>query len=80
MGFKDALDNVAKTITETVDNVRDAASEAAHRTQAQAEEAKRNAAGDSMSIGDKAKSVLEQTKSETLANVDAAKVDIRTNS
>ena len=79
MGLKDAFDNISKTVSNAVDNAKDAASEAGHRTEAQTEQAKRDVAGDSMSVGDKTKSVLNQTKEETLANVDTAKQDIRNN-
>jgi hypothetical protein len=75
MSIKDALENVAKTVTHAIDDVRDAASEAAHRTAAQAEEQKRE--NTDMSLVDKAKSVFNQAKHETLAEVDATKRDVR---
>jgi hypothetical protein len=75
MSIKDALENVAKTVTHAIDDVRDAAAEAAHRTAAQAEEVKRENAD--MSLVDKAKSVFNQAKHETLAEVDATKRDVR---
>jgi hypothetical protein len=75
MSIKDALENVAKTVTHAIDDVRDAASEAAHRSAAKAEEVKRENAD--LTLVDKAKSVFEQAKHETLAEVDATKHDLR---
>ncbi len=73
MGLKDEINKV-------VDNVKDAASEAGHRSAAEGEQAKRDVAGDTMSPGEKAGSVLNQAKNTVQANVDATKRDVRNNS
>ncbi len=77
MGLKDALETIAKTVTTAVDNAKDAASEASHRAQAQAEQTKRDAAGETLSVGESAASVVNQVKHATLAEIDAAKQEIR---
>jgi F0F1-type ATP synthase membrane subunit b/b' len=70
MGIKDELHKV-------IDNAADALSEAGHKVNASTEQAKRDAAGDEMSTGEKAKSVLNQGKENVLAEVDRAKQDVR---
>jgi F0F1-type ATP synthase membrane subunit b/b' len=70
MDIKDALHK-------TIDNAADALSEAGHRINASTEQAKRDAAGDEMSTGDKAKSVLNEGKEKILAEVDKTKQDVR---
>jgi hypothetical protein len=83
MGIKDAFDNVVSTVSNAAEtaiaNVKDAASEAAHRTSAQAEQTKRDVAGDTLTPGEHVESVATQIKEETLAQVDAAKQSIRSN-
>lgn len=70
MGLKDEFDKVAN-------NAQDAASEAGHRSEAQGEEAKRDAAGDAMTPGEKLGSVANQAKDNLQADTDSAKRDIR---
>lgn len=73
MGLKDE-------IKKTVDNAKDAVSEANHRSQAQAEQTKRDVAGDEMTLGEKAGSVVNQAKHSTQAEIDSAKREVRSNS
>jgi hypothetical protein len=70
MGLKDEFIKV-------VDNVRDAASEAGHRSAAEGEQAKRDVAGDQMTVGENAESMVNQAKHSVAAEVDGAKRDIR---
>jgi hypothetical protein len=55
MGLKDEFN-------EAVDNVKDAASEASHRSAAEGEQAKRDVAGDAMTPGEKLGSAVNQAK------------------
>jgi hypothetical protein len=72
MGIKDELHKV-------IDNAADALSEAGHKLNANTEQATRDAAGDEMTAGEKAKSILNQGKEDVLAGVDHAKQDVRNN-
>ncbi len=72
MGLMDGIKKV-------VDNVTDAVSEAGHKTTAEAEHAKRDVAGDTMTPGEHAKSLLNEGKENLLGGVDHAKRDIREN-
>ena len=71
--FKKAGDNI-KTVAE---DVKDKVNEAAHRSTAEAEQARRDAASDVMSPGEKAGSVLNQAKNSVQADMDRAKQDAR---
>ncbi len=88
MGLKDAFDKaadavkhgaeeVAGAVKHGVEDVKDRVSEAGHRTAAEGEQAKRDAAGDTLTPGQTASSVLNQGKEDVLAGVDAAKRDVR---
>ena len=70
MSIKDELGKI-------VDNVKDAISEAGHKSAAEGEQAKRDVAGDTMTPGEQLGSVLNQGKESLLGNVDAAKQDVR---
>ena len=70
MGLKDEFKKV-------VDNVKDAVSEAGHRSEAEGEQAKRDVAGDTMTTGEKAGSMLNQAKNNVQAEADSTKRDIR---
>jgi hypothetical protein len=72
MSLKDEL-------KKTIDNVGDALNEAGHRVSAGTERATREAAGDEMTPGEKAKSVVNEGKENVLAGVDKAKQDLRNN-
>ncbi len=67
-------------IVKTIDNVKDAISEAGHRGAAEAEQAKRDVAGDELTPGENLASMANQAKHSIAAEVDAAKVDVRSNS
>jgi len=79
MGLKDQFDKVIDKTKETLDNVKDAVSEASHRGAAKAEETKRDVEGDQMSVTEKAGSMLNQAKNTVQANLDEAKQDTRKN-
>ncbi len=66
-------------IKKTVDNVSDALSEAGHKTNAEAEHASRDVAGDAMTPGEKLGSVANEGKENLLGGVDRAKRDVREN-
>ena len=88
MGLKDAFDKaadavkhgaeeVAGAVKHGVDDVKDYASEAGHRGAAAGEQAKRDAAGDTLTPGEQVGSVLNQGKENLAAGIDHAKRDIR---
>ena len=79
MGLKDGLDKGLDTIKTGAENVKDAISEAGHRAAAASEQAKRDAAGDDLTLGEKAGSILNQGKESAQAEIDAAKRDVRSN-
>jgi prophage DNA circulation protein len=53
--------------------IEDTANETKHRIAAETEKQKRETLGDALTPGEKAKSVLNETKNTVQANVDAAK-------
>ncbi len=77
MGLRDALNNMGDSIKGAVDNAKDAASETGHKGAAEAEQQKRDVAGNQMTTGEKAGSVLNQAKHSTLGEVDGAKQEVR---
>ncbi|GAC1391096.1 MAG: hypothetical protein NVSMB31_08350 [Vulcanimicrobiaceae bacterium] len=77
--MKDTMNNIADTIKDTVDNVRDGVNESGHRSEAEAEQQKRNIAGDEMTASQKAASVFNQGKNEVQAEYDKTKRDVRNN-
>jgi hypothetical protein len=74
---KDTLDKAADAIKKTTDDVKDTIHEGTHRTAADAERARREGLGDEMTGGEKARSVLNEAKHRTQAEIDAAKRNIR---
>jgi len=70
---KNPLDKAADAIKDTVDNARDRVHEEEHRTNADAERAKRDMTGDEVTTGEKAASVAREAKERTQAEIDAAK-------
>ncbi len=70
MGLKDEF-------SKAVENVKDAVSETGHRSSAEAEQTKRDVAGDDMTLGDKAGSMVNQAKNSTQADMDSAKRETR---
>ena len=71
------MNKMADSVKDPVDNVRDGVSEAGHRSQANAEQEKRNLAGDEMTTGEKAKSMFNQGKNDVQAEYDKTKRDVR---
>ena len=66
-------------LKDTVKDVRDTLSEAGHRGAADAEQTKRDVAGDAMTPGEKAGSMVRQGVETTKAEIDAGKRDVRNN-
>jgi hypothetical protein len=69
--------DIKQKIKDTVEDVRDAASEALHRSTAEAERARRDLAGDEMTTGEKIKSGANEAANRTQAEIDKAKRQIR---
>lgn len=65
------------TIKNTVETVKDSVNETLHKSTADAERARREAAGDTMSTGDKIGSVANEAKNNAQAGMDHAKVEAR---
>jgi hypothetical protein len=63
----------------TIDNVKDAINEAGHRSAAEAEQAKRDVAGEELTPGENLASMANQAKHSVAAEVDAAKLEVRSN-
>lgn len=70
MGLKDAINKI-------VDNVKDTANEASHKSAAEGEQAKRDVAGDQMSVGENLGSMANQAKEELQGETAATKRDVR---
>jgi F0F1-type ATP synthase membrane subunit b/b' len=66
-----------KNIDKVVNDVKDTFSEAKHRSIADAEQTQRDVAGDEMTAGEKAASMVNQAKHGTQAEMDAAKRKMR---
>jgi hypothetical protein len=79
MGPKDEFNKVVDKVKDAVENVKDAASEATHRGAAEAEQQKRDVAGDEMTTGEKAGSMINQAKNTVQGDIDATKRDVRKN-
>lgn len=77
--MKDTMSKMADTVKDTVDNVTDGVHEVGHRAEARGEQQKRELAGDEMTTGEKAQSLLNQGKNEVQADYDKTKQDIRNN-
>jgi hypothetical protein len=74
---KDALDKATDTIKRVTDNAKDTIHEGQHRAAADAEKARRQTLGDELTGAEKTKSVLNETKERTKAEIDAAKRQVR---
>jgi hypothetical protein len=59
------------------ENIKDTVNETMHRSTAEAERIRREAAGDTMTPGEKAGSVINETKNTVQAEIDAAKREAR---
>lgn len=79
MGIKDAFEKGIGAVKQGADNVKDSVSETGHRSAADGEQAKRDAAGDQMTPGEKAGSMFNQAKENVQADADAGKRDVRNN-
>jgi hypothetical protein len=79
MGLKDTLNDGLDAVKKGIDNVKDTVSETVHRSNAEAEQATRDAAGDALTPGEKVGSMLRQGKETLQGDVDAAKRDLRNN-
>lgn len=77
MDLKDQFKKAGDNIKNVAEDVKDKVNEAGHRSTAEAEQARRDAAGDTMSPGEKAGSLLNQTKNSVQAEMDRAKQDAR---
>jgi len=75
MELKDQITKAVDKVIDTVENVKDSASEALHRVAAQTEQQKRNLAGDSMTAEAKASSMINQAKQTVRGDIDAMKRD-----
>jgi hypothetical protein len=78
MSLKDEFNKVVDGAKTAVDNTKDALSEAGHRSSAEAEQTKRDVAGDQMTASEKAGSMFNQATNSVQAEVDAAKQEART--
>jgi uncharacterized protein YjbJ (UPF0337 family) len=74
---KDDVNKVVEAVKDTVANVKDAVSEVVHRVAAQAEQQKRNLAGDQMTTEAKASSMVSQAKQTAQGDIDAMKREDR---
>jgi hypothetical protein len=70
--------DIKKSVKDTIDNTRDATREALHRSTADAEHARRDMDGDDMTSTDKLKSVGNEVKNRTQAEIDKTKREVRT--
>ncbi|MGA7571727.1 MAG: hypothetical protein WBG27_08765 [Candidatus Aquilonibacter sp.] len=72
----DPIDKAADAIKGTIDDVRDTAHEASHRTKAEAERQRREV-DDTMTPGEQVKSMADEAKNRVQADVDEAKRRLR---
>ena len=66
-----------KAIEKGIKNVKDAVTEAGHRSAAEGERIKRDLAGDAMTPSEKLGSAANEAKEDVLAEVDRAKRKVR---
>ena len=74
---KDSLDRAADAVKGGIDDVKDRIHEAQHRSSAETERAQREAFGDEMTTGEKARSIADEAKERAQAEVDAMKREVR---
>jgi hypothetical protein len=77
MDLKNQFKKVADDVKGAAENVKDSVNEALHRSTAEAERIRREAAGDTMTPGEKAGSVINETKNTIQAEIDAGKQEAR---
>lgn len=70
MDLKDSIKN-------TVETVKDSVNEGLHKSTAEAEHARRETAGDTMTTGEKVNSMANEVKNNVQAGTDHAKVEAR---
>ncbi len=75
--MKDTFNRAADAVEDTVKNVRDTVNEASHRSEGDAEREKRRVAGDVMTPGEKAESLVNEGKNRAQAEWDKTKRDVR---
>jgi vacuolar-type H+-ATPase subunit E/Vma4 len=69
MALEREIDKIVTKVRDKVDEVKSETSEAAHRAEASAEREKRELAGDDLTAGEKAVSLIRQAKDTAQANV-----------
>lgn len=69
--------DIKKSVKDSVDNTRDAAREAIHRSTADMARTHRELDGDQMTAGEKVKSVGIEAKNRTQAELDKIKREVR---
>lgn len=69
--------SIGEEVKRGVEDVRDAASEALHHSAAEAEHERREAAGDTMTPGEKAASAMDEAKERIEEGVDKTKRSVR---
>lgn len=69
--------SIKDTIQNTVDSVKDAVSEASHKSTAEAERTRREVAGDAMTTSEKIGSVANEATNNVQAGIDHAKGEAR---
>ncbi len=71
------MDDITNSVKNAVGAVKDSVSEAVHKSTADAEHARREAAGDTMTPGQQVTSVVNEAKNNVQGDVDHAKVEAR---
>ncbi len=69
--------DITNDIKNTIGTVKDAVSEAGHKSAADAEHARRDVAGETMTTSEKLGSMANEAKNNVQAGVDHAKVEAR---
>lgn len=77
MDLKAGINKIADAAKDGIDNIKDTVSEASHRSAADAEQAKRDVAGDEMTTTEKIGSTFNQAKNNVQAETDLAKREAR---
>jgi F0F1-type ATP synthase membrane subunit b/b' len=69
--------DITNDLKNMVGTIKDTVNEAVHKSSAEAEHARRDAAGDTMTTGEKAGSIVNEATNNVQAQVDHAKVEAR---
>jgi hypothetical protein len=77
MGIREEAHKIEEGAKKAINNAKDAVNETLHRSTADAEHAKRDVAGDTMTTREKVTSVANEVKNRTQAEIDAAKREVR---